>query len=103
MFSLVHGGWSSWSDWTECPKTRGKAVRSRKRTCSNPEPKNNGRLCVGAEREEETCPEIICSGQTARLSAWTGKTIEVLVFLQKTKNPRWERLRIMLTECRRKI
>ncbi|CAF2496701.1 unnamed protein product [Rotaria sp. Silwood2] len=67
----VHGGWSPWSDWSICPKTCGKSFRSRTRTCTNPEPKNNGRLCIGTEREEELCPEIVCSGQSLRLSSWT--------------------------------
>lgn len=60
-----------------CPTTCGKAVRTRKRTCTNPEPKNNGRLCIGSDREEESCPEITCAGQTARLSAWTGKFLSL--------------------------
>ncbi|CAF3351512.1 unnamed protein product [Rotaria sp. Silwood1] len=67
----VHGGWSTWSEWSICPKTCGKSFRSRIRTCTNPEPKNNGRLCIGNEREEELCPEIICSDQSLRLSSWT--------------------------------
>jgi hypothetical protein len=72
-FSLVHGGWSLWSNWSICPQTCDKTFRSRIRTCTNPEPKNNGRLCVGSEREEEPCPEIICSSETSRLSTWSGK------------------------------
>ncbi|CAF1259554.1 unnamed protein product [Rotaria magnacalcarata] len=67
----VHGGFSSWSEWSLCSKTCGKSYRSRTRTCTNPEPKNNGRLCIGAEREEELCPEIVCSEQSSRLSSWT--------------------------------
>ncbi|CAF3565382.1 unnamed protein product [Adineta steineri] len=67
----VHGGWSPWSEWSMCPKTCGKSFRSRTRTCTNPEPKNNGRICVGSEREEESCPEIICTNESLRLSAWS--------------------------------
>lgn len=55
-----------------CSKTCGKSFRTRTRTCTNPEPKNNGRLCIGTEREEESCPEVICSEQSSRLSSWTG-------------------------------
>ncbi|CAF1267399.1 unnamed protein product [Adineta steineri] len=67
----VHGGWSPWSDWSICPQICGKIFRSRTRTCTNPEAKNNGRICIGSEREEEPCPEIICSSETSRLSTWS--------------------------------
>ncbi|CAF1118434.1 unnamed protein product, partial [Adineta ricciae] len=67
----VHGGWSPWSEWSLCPKTCGKTFRTRTRTCTNPEPRNNGRLCIGSEREEESCPEIMCSGESTRLSSWS--------------------------------
>ncbi len=72
FLSLVHGGWSPWSTWSICPQICGKTFRSRTRTCTNPEPKNNGRLCIGSEREEEPCPEIICSNDSTHLSSWSG-------------------------------
>ena len=75
FFFLVHGDWSPWREWSLCPNTCGKSFRSRTRTCSNPKPKNNGRLCIGSEREEEPCPEIICSTQSKHLSAWSGEII----------------------------
>ncbi len=59
-FFVVHGDWSPWSAWSTCPQICGKTFQSRTRTCTNPEPKNNGRICIGSEREEELCPEIIC-------------------------------------------
>ena len=58
---VVHGGWSPWSSWSMCPQICGKTFRFRTRTCTNPSPKNHGRLCIGSEREEEPCPERICS------------------------------------------
>ena len=70
---LVHGGWSPWTEWNLCPQTCGKAYRARTRTCTNPEPKHNGRLCIGSEREEEPCPDIACSGESARTSSWSGE------------------------------
>ncbi len=78
---LVHGGWSPWSEWNLCPKTCGKSFRSRTRTCTNPEPKNNGRLCIGSEREEEQCPEIICSSDSIYLSSWSGKNHLLIIQL----------------------
>ncbi|CAF2146086.1 unnamed protein product [Rotaria magnacalcarata] len=67
----IHGGWSPWSTWSICSQKCGKRFRSRTRTCTNPKPKNNGRICIGPERDEEPCPEIICSNETSRLSSWT--------------------------------
>jgi semaphorin 5 len=73
----VHGGWTHWSAWSACKggqatnceqiassltsKTQlESAIRTRTRTCTNPEPKFNGRLCVGLDQEEEVCtPEMI--------------------------------------------
>jgi semaphorin 5 len=68
----VNGGWTNWSSWSSCNEGQATnceqltssvtskthiepAIRTRTRTCTNPEPKNNGRLCVGLDREEEIC------------------------------------------------
>ncbi|XP_076067589.1 semaphorin 5c-like [Oratosquilla oratoria] len=51
----VHGDWTAWSSWSQCSATCGIAVKSRRRTCTNPEPKHGGRLCVGQERTEIYC------------------------------------------------
>lgn len=64
----VNGGWTEWSAWSACKGgaatncdlqpnaiATAPAVRTRFRTCTNPEPKFNGRLCVGQDQEEEVC------------------------------------------------
>ena len=51
----VHGGFSPFS---ACSKTCGGGTRIR--TCTNPEPKNGGRGCVGAS--QETCNTQACHG-----------------------------------------
>ena len=60
----VHGGWTAWSAWSACqggaaatcdPANKSPAVRTRTRSCTNPEPKFNGRVCVGLDQEEEVC------------------------------------------------
>ena len=79
---IVHGGWSPWNEWSLCPNTCGKTFRLRIRTCTNPEPKNNGRLCIGSEREEELCPEIVCSNQSTYLSAWSGREDKVRLSIE---------------------
>lgn len=91
MDVLVNGDWSPWSEWSGCPNTCGKSLRSRKRTCTNPIPKNNGRLCIGSEREEEPCPEIVCSGQSTHLSSWSGKISSlILINLFKVSDLDWD-------------
>ena len=51
----VHGGFSPFSG---CSKTCGGGTRIR--TCTNPEPKNGGRDCVGVS--QETCNTKACAG-----------------------------------------
>ncbi|KAF5272830.1 hypothetical protein FQR65_LT00426 [Abscondita terminalis] len=53
----VHGGWTPWSAWSACSATCGVAVKSRRRTCSNPTPAHGGRVCVGQDHAEVLCSE----------------------------------------------
>lgn len=69
----VDGGWSNWTDWSSCSSCRSK-FRFRTRTCSNPSPKNNGRICVGPDRQEELCSQPDCDKQTRENSSWTSET-----------------------------
>ncbi|KOB77349.1 Semaphorin-5c [Operophtera brumata] len=54
----VHGGWSSWSGWSECSATCGIAVKSRRRTCTSPEPRFGGRVCVGLDADDVYCANL---------------------------------------------
>ncbi|KAL5263295.1 hypothetical protein ACHWQZ_G008622 [Mnemiopsis leidyi] len=51
------GGWSSFSDWTECSEAGCGAgsTRTRTRTCTDPAPLYRGVSCVGQEEEERDC------------------------------------------------
>ncbi|CAB0012983.1 unnamed protein product [Nesidiocoris tenuis] len=51
----VHGGWTSWSTWSACSQTCGIAVKTKRRSCTNPAPQHGGRVCVGEERYEMYC------------------------------------------------
>lgn len=53
----VHGGWTPWSAWSACSATCGIAVKTRRRTCTNPTPAHGGRVCVGQDRTEVLCSE----------------------------------------------
>ncbi|XP_067043371.1 uncharacterized protein [Acropora muricata] len=56
----VNGGFSSWSQWTECSKDCGGGTRVRERTCTNPPPSGNGIGCAGDAEESEKCNEFQC-------------------------------------------
>ena len=51
----VDGGWSSWSTFTSCSVTCGAGVMTRTRSCDNPLPLHNGKMCSGYPQEEAVC------------------------------------------------
>ncbi|XP_055546342.1 hemicentin-1-like [Wyeomyia smithii] len=57
---IVDGGWSDWSSWSKCSKSCGVGVRHRKRSCTNPEPKNGGKQCEGENVEVDKCSSKSC-------------------------------------------
>ena len=56
----VDGGYSVWSDWSECSATCGGGTQSRYRTCTNPAPAYGGADCSGPASETRTCAENEC-------------------------------------------
>ncbi|XP_077863803.1 SCO-spondin-like [Saccoglossus kowalevskii] len=68
----IDGGWSTWSEWTECPTTCDVSSKRRFRTCIDPEPSNGGRVCEGREEETEECAEEPCpvDGNWTPWSPW---------------------------------
>lgn len=85
----INGGWTEWSSWSACKLSSPAncehntqlntppAIRTRTRSCSNPEPKNGGRLCVGLDKEEEICSQEMInpcissnSNQWSNWGAW---------------------------------
>lgn len=61
----VHGGWTEWSAYSPCSQTCGIAVKTRKRTCSNPKPAFGGRVCVGPDRSDIYCTLSPCPAPEA--------------------------------------
>ncbi|XP_031555168.1 uncharacterized protein LOC116292070 [Actinia tenebrosa] len=52
----INGGFSSWSQWSECPKNcKVSGVAHRRRRCDNPKPRNGGQDCVGPKLETKAC------------------------------------------------
>ncbi|KAK3550975.1 hypothetical protein QTP70_011460 [Hemibagrus guttatus] len=61
-----NGGWSEWTSWTECTKSCGGGLRSRRRECANPATEGDGDFCEGLKTElvacnAERCPVPQCS------------------------------------------
>jgi len=53
---VVHGGWTSWSPWSECSLSCGtSSVRTRRRWCTSPQPRFGGRVCVGEDVQLSEC------------------------------------------------
>ena len=59
---VVHGGFSPWGEWMQCPVTCSGAVVNRTRSCNNPSPRNDGQPCEGPTRSSTLCADIACPG-----------------------------------------
>ncbi|XP_033127268.1 A disintegrin and metalloproteinase with thrombospondin motifs 3-like isoform X2 [Anneissia japonica] len=62
--SVVNGGWSEYTEFSECSFTCGTGIEVRTRKCNNPEPKNGGADCVGSNTEYQVCNPQPCPGKT---------------------------------------
>lgn len=61
----VSGGWAAWGPWSSCSRDCELGFRIRKRTCTNPEPRNGGLPCVGDATEYQDCNPQACPGNPA--------------------------------------
>ncbi|XP_047124114.1 uncharacterized protein LOC101237974 isoform X1 [Hydra vulgaris] len=82
----IHGGFGSWSSFSECSQTCGSGTMHRSRTCSSPEPRGIGaKNCTGVYDEVRHCRLAECvdsiNGAWAQWSAWT--TCSEKVFCQQ--------------------
>jgi len=55
-----HGGWSDWSEWSNCSLPCGNGTSMRVRTCDNPNPVNGGNECQGPANETQMCNTHHC-------------------------------------------
>ncbi|CAM2104988.1 unnamed protein product [Caretta caretta] len=68
----VHGSWTPWSPWSDCPVTCGNGTHVRTRACINPPPRNNGSDCAGPEAEAQGCAARPCpAAERCDWSAWS--------------------------------
>eukprot|EP00117_Sycon_ciliatum_P049341 scpid38236/ scgid2601/ Hemicentin-1; Fibulin-6 len=68
----IHGGWSSWSTYTQCSKTC-QGTHTRTRSCTNPSPAFNGAECFGGATYTNTCGATHCP-VNGKWSAWSSYT-----------------------------
>lgn len=57
---LVDGNWAEWSPWSECDVTCENGIQTRKRTCTNPAPANQGLDCIGNSTDTRQCLRQLC-------------------------------------------
>jgi len=68
----VDGGYSEWTNWSQCSVSCNAGVQRRERECSNPEPKNGGKQCkqyLGESSQARPCSLQKCNeGQDEMMS-----------------------------------
>ena len=71
----VNGGWSSWSNWTECSSSCGAGAKAKFRFCINPKPHRGGESCHGKNVVIKSCKIAECRGASHQndsfWSSWT--------------------------------
>jgi len=69
-FCPVKGGWSDWTEWSDCKAIGSscKGHRMRQRLCNNPKPKHNGSKCEGENVEYDECNVARCTNYDLRKS-----------------------------------
>ncbi|XP_023672036.2 A disintegrin and metalloproteinase with thrombospondin motifs 8-like [Paramormyrops kingsleyae] len=67
--TTIDGSWGSWGPWGLCSRTCGGGVELSHRECTDPEPRNGGRYCVGQRVKYQSCNTEAClenSGKSFR-------------------------------------
>ncbi|XP_052715476.1 A disintegrin and metalloproteinase with thrombospondin motifs adt-1-like isoform X1 [Crassostrea angulata] len=73
----INGGFTEWSNWTDCSKSCGGGLNIRNRSCTNPSPKYGGKHCKGSLSETLNCNEHQCpiDGGFSLWGAWSSCTV----------------------------
>ena len=63
----VSGGWSTWSNWTECSQTCDNSTQSRERICNTPSSNHLSNGCHGNHTQVEQCYGPPCPSEFIKL------------------------------------
>ena len=56
LISVINGGFSDWTSWTQCFISDGcQGYRTKERSCDKPKPANGGLFCTGELKMQESC------------------------------------------------
>ncbi|XP_063404645.1 thrombospondin-2-like [Mytilus trossulus] len=74
VFGVVHGSWSSYDPWNNCPVTCGGTSNNqhRSRYCNKPQPSCGGSTCSGTSKQYQICNSSPCpvDGQWSEWSSY---------------------------------
>ncbi|KAJ7379731.1 hypothetical protein OS493_014137 [Desmophyllum pertusum] len=83
----IDGGFTEWSEWSECSVTCGGGVQRRSRTCTNPKPEGNGKTC----QEQDAGPADqtnICNPKLCDVPSCEDPPLDICIVIDKTKSLR---------------
>ncbi|XP_046665432.1 netrin receptor UNC5C-like [Homalodisca vitripennis] len=79
LLVYANGGWSPWTEWSDCPQHSCDVQQSRYRLCNKPSP-HHGLPCPGASVETRECMDpdlcLVVDGQWSPWSEWSVCDIE---------------------------
>jgi len=69
----IDGGWSNWMEWNSCSHSCNGGIRTRQRTCDNPDPQRGGKFCSGIAQERDRCGLTHCpiDGLWSQWTMWS--------------------------------
>ncbi len=74
---IVSGGFTNWTDWSECDSECGSGQQEKTRSCNNPAPQHGGDECSGETRKLQDCIMPDCPGDVSYTSwsAWSACSV----------------------------
>lgn len=67
------GGWTDWSEWSQCSADCGGGTQLSTRTCTNPAPQYGGQDCVGDSTQTQACNTQACAPLDGGWTDWVAQ------------------------------